>query len=194
MERLGITLLGQAVYPRAAGIRQTHHLGTFVKSLARRVIDSLPDDLHVVVSLDQHYLAVAAADQQTQERELGMLTMLAILHKMRQHVALQVVDIHQRNTQTQRQALGKRGANQQRAQQSRAAGERNSTELLFLHSGTLEGRIHYGHDILLMRPGGQLRNDTTVLLVHFLRRNHVALQHAITNHGRGRVVARTFYA
>ena len=122
------------------------------------------------------------------------LGVLGSAYEMRQHMPLQVVDLHERDTQTQRQTLGERRAHEQRAQQARTAGERYRAQLLFPHPGALQGRIHHRHDVLLMRTRRQLRHHSAVLFVYFLRSDDVTQHHAAANHRRRRVVARALYA
>ena len=106
-----IALLCQLIYPRSTRIRQAHDLGTLVKRLAGRVVDSLTDNLHIVVVAYQDNLAVATTDQKAQKRERGVLNLHSChtrrggfefsgrLHEMGENMPLQVVDINERNPQ-----------------------------------------------------------------------------------------------
>ena len=88
--------------------------------------------------------------------------------KVFKHVAVQVVDVDNGNSQPQRQALGEACSYQQRAHKPRTTREGDCRELLLGYAGTLYSLVDDRHHILLMRTRCQLRNDATISLVDFL--------------------------
>lgn len=68
-EGVGIALAGKLVDDGTSRIAQSHNLGAFVDGFASSIVDGLADDFHVLIALDKHYLAVAAADQKAEEWE-----------------------------------------------------------------------------------------------------------------------------
>ena len=121
-----------------------------------------------------------------------MIQTRTVLHKVRQDVSLQVVHIDEGYVQGQRQTFGERGTDEQGAQEARAAGESDRGDIVLRHTGTLQGRVHYRQDILLMGTTRQLRHYPAVLFVHFLTRDHIAAQDAVHNHRRRRVITTRF--
>ena len=90
-ERKGIriTLVRQTIHDWATGITQSHHLGAFVESLSRSVVDRLADHLHIIISVHLYDLRVTARNQQAKERKRGsMVIVRSLLDKMSQHVSL----------------------------------------------------------------------------------------------------------
>lgn len=53
-----VSLGCEAVDVRAAGIRQTHHLGTLVEGLSGGIVDGATEDFHVIIVAHEDYLAV----------------------------------------------------------------------------------------------------------------------------------------
>ena len=90
-----IALFCQTVDYRAAGVRKSHHLGTFIEGLAGSIVDGLSYDLHFEVRFYQYYLRVTARHQQAEKREFRRIERhILFLNKMSQHVSLQVVYIY----------------------------------------------------------------------------------------------------
>ena len=113
---------------------------------------------------------------------------------MRQHVSVQMVDIHDRHPQTERKPLGKRCAHMQRPKQSRPARKSDGRKLMFVDTRTFESRIDHRHDILLMSARSQFRHHATILRMHILRRDDIAQQHTVAYHSRRRIIARRLYS
>ena len=90
-ERKGIriALVRQTIHDWATGITQSHHLGAFVESLSRCVVDRLADHLHIIISVHLYDLRVTARNQQAKERKRrSMVVVRSLLDKMSQHVSL----------------------------------------------------------------------------------------------------------
>ena len=107
---------GQPVEHRAARVAESEEAGHLVVGLADGVVDGLAEQLVAprLGRAGEH--AVPARDQQ---RGLGERH-LAVGQVHAGQVALQVVDAHHRDAPAQRQRLGRRDADQQRADQARA--------------------------------------------------------------------------
>ena len=59
---------GDLIETHAAGIRQPHRPGGFIKAFAGRIVPGAADHLIVGITVDQHQMAVAARDHQRQKR------------------------------------------------------------------------------------------------------------------------------
>ena len=105
-EAVGIAVGCVAVDMRAAGIGKTHHLGALVKRLAGRVVDGAPEYLHVVVVFHEDYLRVATRYEQAQKRVFRYRVVRLPAYEMRQHMSVQVVDIHYRYPEPERHSFG----------------------------------------------------------------------------------------
>ena len=184
--------LGEFVYPRASRIRKTEHFRTLIESLAGSIVDGLTDDLHVVVGTDENDLGVTTRNEQAEERKSWMFEARTVFDKMREHMALQMVHIDEGNVKGQRQPFGKRGTDEQGAQESGSAGEGDGGNVVFRHAGTLQSGVHDRQDILLMGPAGEFRNDPSVFLMHFLTRDDIATQHPIHDDSRRGIIAAGF--
>ena len=55
-ECLRVALTSQFVDDRTTWITQAHHLRTFVDGLTCRIVDSLPQNLHIVIGFHQYNL------------------------------------------------------------------------------------------------------------------------------------------
>ena len=65
-------------------------------------------------------------------------------------MSLQMVDINHRDAQTAGKALGKADTNQQTAHQARASCKGNGVEVFLCDASTLNRRIYYRYNILLV--------------------------------------------
>ena len=72
------------------------------------------------------------------------------VNQVRKDVALQVVNLHHRDVLRNRQTLGKRYANEQRAHQARTAREGDGVHLVDADAGLFESGIYNRNDVLLM--------------------------------------------
>ena len=136
---------------------------------------------------------MTARHQQTQERESRMCQLpVGQIDEMGRNVPLQVIDVHHRNIQRQRQPLGERNPDHQRAEQSRPAGKSDPVQILQVDAGLPDRRIDHRNDVLLMRPRRQLRDHAAVLAVNVLTGNNVRQQRPAPNHRGGSIVARRF--
>ena len=121
-----------------------------------------------------------------------MMKTRTVLHEMREDVSLQVVHIDEGYVKREGETFGERGADEQGTQQTRTTGESDRRDIVFRHTGTLQGRVHYRQDILLMGPTRQLRYYPAVLFVHFLTRDHIAPQDAVHDHRRRGIITTRF--
>ena len=109
---------------------------------------------------------------------------------MAQHMPVQVVDVDDGDAQAQRESLCETSAHEERAQQTRAAGEGDGAEVLAVDAGAAQGGVDDGHDVLLVGAACQLGYHASVFLVHALAGDDVAEQDAVTDDGGAGVVAR----
>ena len=189
-EGLAVALGGQAVDDGATGVGQSHDLGALVKCLARGVVNGLAQHLHVAGGVDLDNLAVAATDEQAQVGELRHRSLGVFLNEVGQHMAVQVVDIHQRYVERQSEPLGKRGADVERARQARAAREGDGVDVLAADARLADGLAHNGDNVLLVGPGCQFGDHATIGLMDLLAGNDITQQHGVAQHGSRRVVTR----
>ena len=149
-----IALLGQFVDHRPARIGQPHDFGALVERFARRVVDRRADDLHVERTVHFYDLGMSSADQQAEERKVGVRKLsVGQVQKVGEDVPLQMIDLHQRNVVGDRESFAERYAHQKRSQQTGAARESDRVDLVDRHAGLFQGRIDYRDDILLVGPG-----------------------------------------
>ena len=192
-ECLGISLLGQTVDHRAAGIGEPHDLCALVESLAGGVVDRRADDLHPEGRVHTHDLRVPAADEQAEEREIGVRELpVGEVYEVREDMPLEVVDLDHRDVPGDRESLRERDADEERPHQSGAAGEGDGVDVVDRDSCLLERRVDHGDDVLLVGPGGQFGDDSSVFDVHGLGGDDVRQQDVVAQHGGGGVVAGGF--
>ena len=117
-EGLGIAYLGQLVDDRAARVGQAEDFCRFVEGFTGSVIDGFADDFHVKVVLHHHNLGVTTRDGETQEREVGHLSVGVVGSEMHQYVRIHVVNLHHWDVQRLRESLCKRSPDEQGAQKS----------------------------------------------------------------------------
>ena len=114
IDRVGVAALGQFGERRAAGVGQAEQFGGLVESFSGRVVESLAEQFVLSDAGHAHQLAVAAGDQQRDEREGRWRAR----QQRRQQVAFEVVYRHRRDAERGGQAFGKGGADEQRASQA----------------------------------------------------------------------------
>ena len=102
------------------------------------------------MAVQQQYLSVPTADQETQQWEFGRLGVLVLSYEMREHMSLQVVDLDERYAQRDGEAFGKGDTDEKRAKQSRTAGECHRVKVSGAYAGTLKSRVDDRHYVLLM--------------------------------------------
>ena len=151
-ERLRIAFLGQPVDDRTSGIGEPHHFGTFIEGFACGVVDRGADDLHLQRRVHAYDLRVASADQQRQEREIGVgQPAVGQVDEVGEDVPLQVVDFDQRDVAGDGESLGEGDAHEQRSHQTRAAREGDGVDLRRRDARFAERRVDHRHDVLLVR-------------------------------------------
>ena len=107
---LGIALIGQPIHHRATRIAQAHHFGAFIKCLTGRIVDGLPDYLHLIIGTDLDNLRISSRYQETQEGERGrMIILRTLFNEMSQHMSLKMIDLDHRDSQRRSEALRERG-------------------------------------------------------------------------------------
>jgi hypothetical protein len=77
-------------------------------------------------------------------------------------VRLKMVYLDQGNSGGQGKALCKGGPHQKGAEKSGTTGKGNGRQFSLADSGIPQGYIHHRNNILLMRPGGQFRNNAPI--------------------------------
>ena len=105
---------------------------------------------------------------------------------------MEMVDIYDGHTQTERHAFGETGADKQRAYEAGAAGEGYGGELFLVYSGATQGGVDYGDNVLLMGARGELGHNAAVLFVYGLACYDITQEYAVAYNGCGGVVARRF--
>ena len=153
----------------------------------------MPQDLEMQRIVHPDDLRMAARDQQAEERELRA-TVVAALHldEMGKDMSLQVIDFDDRLARGDSQSLGERGPHQQRAQQAGAARKGDGIDLVHRHFGPAERLRNDRQDILLVRPGSQFGNHTSILAVDLLGGHHVGEEVFVAQDGGRGVVAGRF--
>ena len=190
MEGVGVALLGQPVYHRAARVAKVHDFGCLVDGFACRIVDSLTQHLDVEMTAEEENLCVSARDQQTDKRELRDGAVVVFFDEMRQDMRLEVVHLDKGNGECLGKAFGKGDTHHERTEQSRPTGEGHGIDLRLVNPGIAYGGIHYRHDVLLVGARSQLGNHTAVLFMHLLRGNDVGQDAVAPQEGCGGVVAR----
>ena len=110
----------------------------------------MAQDLHVLGSIDADNLRIAARDEQTQVGELGHRGIRRLLDEMRQHMAMQVVHVDQRDAQRQGKPLAERCAHMQRPGQPWATRESNGVNVLAIDTSLTDGLTDHRHNVLLV--------------------------------------------
>ena len=150
---------GRPVDVRAAGERQPEQPGDLVERLARGVVDGRAQrhDAAVVAGHvgDPQQRGVPAADQHRHAR----LGQRAVLELVDGDVGGEVVDAVERLAQPDRQRLGRRDPDEQRAGQAGAVGHRDRVDVAQRDPGVRAGPLDRRHHRLEVRPGGDLGHD-----------------------------------
>ena len=190
-----VALLREAVYNRAAGIAEAHHLGALVERLAHGVVDRLAEYLEMQRVVDAYYLRVASAHEQAQVRERRLPHRLVRLpDEIGKYMALEVVHHDYRDVEGEPHSLGERSPDKQRAEKPGTAGECDCRELRRTYRSPRQGLADHRHYVELMRAGCKFGHDSAVSAVHVLARDHVREQVAVAYHRGGSIVAGRFYA
>ena len=190
-EGFGVALPGQPVDHRPARITESHHFGTLVERFSCGVVDRRADDLHFQRRVHPHDLRMSAADEQAEEREVGVgQRPVGQVEEVREDMSLQVVHLDHRDVVRQGEPFGERHAHEQRTEQSRPAREGDGVQLVGCDAGLFEGRVDHGDDVLLVGARGQFGNHAAVFHVHGLRGDDVRQQRRVADDGRRRIVAR----
>mgnify|MGYP007028670716 CR=1 FL=1 len=188
---LRIALRRQAVDDRPAGIRQPHHLGALVESLARRIVYRGAHDFHLKRSRHLYDLGMPSRYEQTQERKRRMRNRLARnIDEMRQNMPLQMIDLHERYIICNGQSFGERHSDEQGAEQAGPPGKGDGIEVGDTDRRVFKRRIHHGNDVLLMGTRGEFGNHAAVLHMHRLRGDDVGKHFGTAQHGCRGIVAR----
>ena len=194
LKSLGIAFGSKAVDNRSAGIRQAHHLGALIKCFACRIVDGLTQHFHIVGRINLDNLRIAARNEQAQIRKLRHFGVFVFFHKVSEHVSVQVVNIEQWYSQRQGQALGKRGAHEQRPHKSGSACKCYCADVVFSNAGLADGFRNHRNYVLLMRTRCQFGYYPAICLMHLLACYHIRHQHAILDDCRRCIVARRLYS
>ena len=151
-----VAVAGGAVDVGAAGERQPEQPRHLVERLAGRVVDRRPERLDVAGDVrDPQQTGVAAGHQQRQAR-LGQRPVLELVDG---DVRGEVVDAVERLAEPDREGLGRRDADQQRAGEAGSAGDRDRVDVVQLDAGGLAGPLDRRHHRLEVRPAGDLGHD-----------------------------------
>ena len=109
-------------------------------------------------------------------------------------MSLKMIDLDQRNVLGNGQPLGERDADEQRAEQARAAREGDAIDLVGCNAGSFEGSIDHRDDVLLVSSRGQLGDHAAVFHMNVLIGNHIREQRGAAQYGRRCVVTGRFDA
>ena len=105
-------------------------------------------------------------------------------------MAVQMVDINNRNAQSQRQTFGETCAYEQRSDKTGAARECYGREVVFGEASAFYRRVDHGNYVLLVRAGCKLRDYASVFFMYCLRGYDIAAENPVAYYGGGGVVAR----
>ena len=153
--RVGL-LVEPALHVRAAGERQPEQPGHLVEGLAGRVVDGRAQRVDGGGDvLDPQQAGVTATDQQGQAR----VRQRTVLELVDRHVRGEVVDAVQRLAQPDRERLGRRDTDEQRAGQARAAGDRDGVDVVQPQAGGLAGLLDGRDHRLEVGTARHLRYD-----------------------------------
>jgi hypothetical protein len=152
---VGVALAGEAVEGGAAGEAEAEHARRLVEGLAGRVVAGAADDLEASVLRHPDHVRVRPADHQPKQ---GWLEVGAGQHRG-VDVAPQVVDSGQGPVPGRGQSLGHAHADEQAADQARAAGHRQLVEVGGSDACPLEGEVEQLGQALEVVAGGELGDD-----------------------------------
>ncbi len=116
----------------------------------------------------------------------------ALFEKGRVDVAFEVVDAHDRRAVHPGQRLGRRAADEERADEPGPLGHRDAVEIAQPHPGLRERPANDGHDHLEVAARGELGHDAAVGGVDIVLGGDDAREHLApaVEHGGGGLVAR----
>ena len=104
-------------------------------------------------------------------------------------MAVQVVDVDYRHSESERQAFGEARADEKRAEQTRTASESDCRKIRFVDACAFDCSVDHRHYILLMSARREFGDNAAVLFVYALRCNDVAEKETVGNDGCRCVVA-----
>ena len=181
-DRMGISLSGSLVDFGASGIAQADFPRHLVKSLSRRVVLCLSQNLIFTVIADKNQMRVSAGDYQAGKRRLQC----RFRDIIRADMSLDMVHTDQRYSGREAQSLGGGDTDQQGTDQSGPIGDRDGIQILQSLSGLLQPLPDHLRDSLGMLSGGYFRHDTPVQSMDIdLGGNHVGKDLAPVDHDRG---------
>ncbi len=166
--RGAVTLTGDAVDVRAAGIGQSEQPGDLVERLPRGVIDRLAEQRDVGGDVvDEQDLGVAAADQHRRHAPVEA----TVLELVDGDVGGEVVDAVERLVVCEGERLGGGDADQQRAGQAGAAGHGDRVDVLDAYAGLGVGLLERRDHRLEVGAAGDLGHDAAepYVLLHARR-------------------------
>ena len=101
-EPLRVAGLRQLVDDGAAGVGEPQNFRRFVESLARRVVNCAPDDLHVEIVIHLQQKGMASRNRQAQKGKVRFFLFFSLfLQKICQNMRLKMVHFNERNPQTE---------------------------------------------------------------------------------------------
>src|ERR671918_51500 len=133
---------------RSPRVAETEQPRTLVESLARGVVEGRPEPLGPARLRDREENRVPTAREQAGERRLECVR----LEIERRDVPLEVVDRGEREAASPDEALRCRDADEERAYEAGALGDRDPIDGVERHARVVERRAHDGRDELQMAP------------------------------------------
>ena len=144
------------------GIAQPEQLGGLVEGFAGGVVQGFPQRFVGADAGNLHQLAVAAGNQQGDEREGGRIG----FEQRREQVAFEMVDADDRHLEREAQRGGNAGADQQRPGQPRPFGIGDGLDIVQGAAGLLQdlpGQRQHAPDVVAR---GEFRHHPAVFGVH----------------------------
>jgi hypothetical protein len=164
----GSAALGEARELRPARVAEAQHLGGLVEGLAGGVVERLAQHPVAAQPGDLHQHAVAARDQQRDEREVRR----RVFQHRRQQVALHVVHADRRHAPGPRQAAAHAGPHQQRPDQPGPGRVGHPVECLGRRAGLFKHLFYQRKQLADVVAGGELRHHAAELGMQL----HLAVQ------------------
>src|SRR5207248_3243864 len=153
-----LTALGEGRERRSAGVTEAQQFGGLVERFAGGIVLRLTQEPVLTYAIHSHQLRMAARDEERDERKLRP----ARREQRREQVALQVVDAKDRDAERETQGLGVRGADEQRARESRTFGVADAAELGHRPVRALKHEARERHESLDVVARGELGYDAAV--------------------------------
>src|SRR5262249_16735508 len=117
LNRLGISICGELVNDRTAGISQTEQLGDFVESFSRSIVAGVsyvPIKPALALLLCQIEMRMSTGHHQCEHRKIQfVVSLLPLFEQHGMDVTFEVVDRDQRLIESKRQGLGIADTNEQ---------------------------------------------------------------------------------